>query len=291
MSFAGFWTPAHVPYPQGAIVLRQLCTPAMWATPPSCNQGNAGPFFCSAPLGCLNADPVNGDPIVNNFDAGTGEWTRIGDAPAGFVPAQNFNSAISTMLSNPQIVVDADGGLNFATCFAFNTPLGGAGFPSGQTSPGCYLPGAYGGVIGQSVIGTATGTGFGTAPSAGTYTHMTVTLAAPYQGAATQGAIQSTTNQFGVTNPVPNPCSSSCQIDQPLQIVIAEGPGIPANNSFNLPFNCALPVGATQTTCTGSMTVTSGDPLGFMVWAHAQIPSTTALALFTLPNMTVTLTQ
>jgi len=163
-AFAGVWSPVGTPYAFGSMVIRGLCTPAMWAMPPSCNQGSQGPFVCMISPACINSDPVNGDPLANNYDA-NGEWERIGDAPAMFVPAQVFNAPISTTLTTPD--VDA-----FNPAFWTNSapPLACypfAGTPGNVTTrPTCVDP----------TLGSL-GPGPGVSPTQGTYTHVTATLA------------------------------------------------------------------------------------------------------------------
>jgi hypothetical protein len=247
-AFAGVWSPSGIPYAFGSMVIRGLCTPAMWAIPPSCNQGSQGPFVCMISPACINADPVQGDPIQNNYDA-SGEWERIGDAPTGFVPAQIFNAAITKVFSA--------GGTTFTfagdfTCAYFQPPI--------QTG----LPAECNSNIFNSINTTqhpdanaGLGPGFGTSPSNGTYTHLNISL----------GSILTLTNEPDVTA---------------LRVRIV------ANPNWTPYFDCQVPLHTSQAMCTGSLSLSAGDPLGIEIAAPGTGDSPGFMT--GLPSITVTLT-
>jgi PEGA domain-containing protein len=248
--FAGVWNPSRVPYPTGAIVLRPICTPAMWAVPPSCAQGVQGPWFCLQQPACINSDAVQGDPIVD-----TSEWILLlSDAANGYVPAQQFNAPITTTLQNPAIVVDnGHDGLTLAACYYFAPASGGtiAG-PTNSPTSGCR--GALGGA---SAI---TGPGLGTSPAAGSYSNLTVSLPSNWGGSSSAGPI-----------------------DGPLTVEIL-GP------SFNVDFICQVPIGSTQCSAHATpLSLIIGSTLGIEIYSTSGFVQFGGTGNGSAPNVTVTL--
>lgn len=228
MAFGGVWSPSRVPYPTGAIVLRPICTPAMWLVPPSCSQGVQGPWFCLAQPACINSDATQGDPILDT------EWILLlSDAANGFVAPQTFNTPISVTLTNPGVVVYSPATPPSPiplSCYPFSgTPsIAEPGLPGG--APNCNGP-------------SSNGPGLGASPSAGTYNTLTMTLANPLNF---NGGIGVYSTDGGVS------------IRQPGLNIFLIGP-----NSVTVT-SCSIPVGST--TCSvrtgGGLVLTTGQELG-----------------------------
>jgi hypothetical protein len=275
ISFSGYWSPSGVPYPQGAIVLRTACSIAQWSTPPSCNQGGPGPFFCAASPACVNADPIMGDPIVDNFDGGgSGEWTRIGDAPTNFVAAQVFSAPITTTLTNPAIIAqgpEASSGYSLAGCYNFTGTGTRTGMWGGASTAfsGCSDSGLPSPNLARTV-GSLANTGFDVSTATGTYHTLNVSLASAWSGIMT----------IAIPGGVP-----SLPVDGPLTVTILAGTG------YNVvAFSCQVPQGLS--TCTSGyvapVALTNGvSPLGIELSATSSAIGLPEAA--NAPTVTITL--